>query len=116
MLSSNGNIDFIQIEDRKIAIKGIGKLFYQEGFPISMAIETLNKSNIEVSIFHVVDELIKHGWNNKTILSRLKEDDITDIELFLESSYEDQRAMIYEYLYNSDGEQWLRDNIRSFAN
>ena len=104
----------IRVEDfngRKIAIKGIGKLFYQDGFPISMAISELKNKGIEVSMLHVADECLKNGWSPKTTINKLKadfEDDIDrneiDVELlekFCHAEYEDQREMIFNYLFSS---------------
>lgn len=90
---------------RLIAINGIGKLFYQEGFPIILSIEKLREQNIEVSLFHVADELIKNGWSAKTIISKMREDletDISEIEKFCYATYEDQREMIFNYLFNNE--------------
>jgi hypothetical protein len=98
--------------DRKICLKGVGKMFYQEGFPISMAISEFKKKGIEVSILHVADECLKNGWSPKTTFNKLKadfEEDIDkqnqyDLELlrsFCWNSYEMQREMIFEYLFKS---------------
>ena len=64
-------IDIVTIGKRQIAVRGIGRLFYQDGFPITMSIQCLKEKNIEISILHIVDELIKHGWSNKTILNTI---------------------------------------------
>jgi hypothetical protein len=95
--------------DRLICIGGIGKMFDQEGFPIQMAIEILSKENIEVSMFHVADELLKLGWKCKTIESKLCEDyegniPIELLKQFIYATYEDQREMILEYLFKSNRE------------
>jgi hypothetical protein len=100
-----------QIGDRIICLKGIGKLFYQDGFPISLSISEMKNKGIEVSIFHVADECMKNGWSPKTTFNKLKadfEDDIDkniiDLDLlkkFCYSSYEDQREMIFKYLFFS---------------
>lgn len=98
--------------DRMIAIKGIGKMFFQDGFPISMSISELKKQNVEVSIFHVADECLKNGWSANTTYNKLKadfEDDIDgneyDLELlkqFCNSDYDSQREMIFQYLFNNE--------------
>lgn len=95
--------------DRIICIGGIGKMFDQEGFPIQMAIERLKKENIEVSMFHVADELLKLGWKCKTVESKLSEDyegetPLSDLKIFIWASYEEQREMIFEYLFKSNRE------------
>jgi hypothetical protein len=108
--------------DRNICIKGIGKLFYEQGFPISMSISELKKHNIEVSIFHVADECFKNGWNSKTVFNKLKadfEDDIQnnylnvdELKRFCYSDYETQREMIHQYLFKDiDSINWLKTKI-----
>lgn len=107
--------DRIYVDDfsgRRIAYKGIGKLFFQEGFPISMSVSELRKKGIEVSIFHVADECLKNGWSAKTTFNKLVADfaddidgnnfDIDSLERFCFSSYEDQRKMIFQYLFLDD--------------
>lgn len=96
-------------DDRKIVLKGVGKMFYQDGFPISMAISEFKKKGIEVSILHVADECLKNGWNSKTTLNKLKADfeedidgndfDIATLEKFCNSNWEEQREMIFQYLF-----------------
>lgn len=105
-------IEIIEIKGRKIAITGIGKLFYQEGFPISMAASELKNKNIEVSILHVADECLKNGWSGKTTFNKLKVDfeedidktnhfDLKALEKFCYTDYETQREMIFKYLFGS---------------
>ncbi len=102
-------IRYVSIGDRKIIVKGIGKLFYQDGFPISMAILKAKEKGIEVSLLHVADECLKHGWSEETVLKKLKEEfaddpnrnkyDILGLERFVHASYEDQREMIFQSLF-----------------
>lgn len=97
------------INGRKICIAGIGKMFYQEGFPITMSIHEMTKRGIEVSIYHVADECLKHGWSAKTTFNKLKADlsddiygckvDVQQLEKFCFADYEHQREMIFEYLF-----------------
>ena len=113
----------LRIEDfqgRLICIGGVGKMFYQEGFPISMAVSELKKLNVEVSILHAADECLKNGWSAKTTFRKLKADfeedidnsskdiDWCELELFCSLSndpiwsnggYETQREMIFKYLF-----------------
>lgn len=114
----------IVIEDfggRRIAIKGIGKMFFQDGFPISMAVSELKKRGVEVSIFHVADECLKNGWSPKTTFNKLVADFDEDIDnndfdkerlgKFCYADYEEQRTMIFDYLY---GNRPHSDIINSF--
>lgn len=106
-----------QFGERKIAIKGIGKMFFQEGFPISMAVIELAKKGIEVSIIHCADECLNNGWSAKTVLSKFKEDfadcaeayDENIIDRFCTSSYSYQREMIFQYLFGFTPQEGMDD-------
>lgn len=113
--------DFLidEINGRWVALKGIGKMFYQDGFPISMAVSELKKDNIEVSFFHLVEEFWNNGWSWETIEKKLKGELADDIDKSLEidfnklgtfygcleqpyrknGGYEKSREMIFEYLF-----------------
>lgn len=106
------NFSVHQFGDRTICIGGVGKQFYQDGIPISITVSEFKKMGIEVSLFHVADECLNNGWSKETTLSKLKEDfaddiddNVYDIELlekFVYSTYEDQREMIFDFLFNGD--------------
>lgn len=113
-------MDFLvhKFGDRLICLKGVGKLFYQDGFPISISISELKKKDIEVSILHVADECMKNGWSAKTTFNKLKADmeedidrntyDLTLLNKFCYAPYEEQREMIFKYLFNDDKENALK--------
>lgn len=118
------NNDFLieQFGDRRICIRGIGKMFYQDGFPISFAINEFNKKGIEVSILHIADECLKHGWLPETTYVKLTDElrkDLTNnskaqLKKFCYATYEEQRAMIFEYLFRNDFDlqkQFLKNKI-----
>ena len=101
----------VNINGKDIVLSGVGKKFYQNGYPISMSIEQLSERNISVSMLHVADELLKHGWSPKTVISKLKEEMLMDInhvmsmegiEEFCNSTYEHQREMIFKSLFESE--------------
>jgi len=104
-------LTYEQFGDRNICIKGIGKMFYQDGFPISMAVSESKKKGVEVSIFHVADECLKNGWSAKTTFNKLKADfeedidgnifDLESLEKFCYADYETQREMIFKYLFGT---------------
>lgn len=108
---NNQDFKVIAIGDRNVCLKGIGKMFFQDGFPISMAITELKKKGIEVSIFHVADECIKNGWSAKTTFNKLAADfeddidnnkiDMVSLKTFCYADYETQREMIFQYLWGS---------------
>jgi len=107
--------------ERLICLKGVGKMFYQDGFPISMAVSELKKKGVEVSILHVADECLKNGWSAKTTYNKLKADfeddidgniyDLSLLERFCWSDYESQREMIFQYLFGSS-----TDDVRNGKN
>lgn len=102
-----------KIGGKIIAIRGVGKMFFQEGFPISMAVIELQKKGIEVSILHVADECLKNGWSAETTVRKLT-DDFNDSQekldeallwSFCNNTYEGQREMIFNYLFNDVQEE-----------
>lgn len=100
--------EYIEIGGTSIVIKGIGRAFYSGGFPIALGIDNAIKLGYEVSMFHLADELLKNGWSAKTVIRKLKEEKDLDIngnmnmegvEEFCMKEYEEQRAMIFDYLW-----------------
>lgn len=97
------------IGDRTIVLGGLGRMLYQEGTPIGVLVVEAKRKGWEVSWLHIADELQKHGWSNKTILSRLKEEctdsvipvDLDKLKDFLEADWDSQREMIFQYLFGS---------------
>lgn len=55
------DFEVIEIDGRKIVIRGIGKSFYQDGFPIAMAVSMFLAKGFSVSLFHLADELLKNA-------------------------------------------------------
>ena len=115
-------LKFEKIGSRIVCIEGIGKMFYENGFPLCMAIEKLIKLNIEVSVLHVADELLKNKYSPETVYKKIKEDlqlfsndtyDFASIQKFCFSDYESQRKMIFDFLFNNEKEakQHLSDLI-----
>lgn len=117
------------INGRKIAIDGIAKAFYQDGYPITLAIDECKKQGVEVSLLHVADQLLKHGWEAKTVINKLRNDAMEGISgeinttnwdqlnKFCNSTYEDQREMIFQYLFSETSQQSITgegQNARSF--
>lgn len=99
----------VNIENKNIVIKGLGKLFYQDGIPLSISIHHLKSKNIEVSTLHIADELLKNGWKEKTVVNKITEElkgyitnkQLEDIKTFCNSSYEEQREMIFNSLFKN---------------
>ena len=104
---------------RVICLKGIGKMFYQEGFPISIAVLEFKKKGIEVSLLHIIEEFWDNGWSWKTIEMKLRGELEEDIDKSLvidfdylqkfyncleqprrkNGGYEESRKMIFHYLF-----------------
>ena len=112
------SLKIMSVGDRNIIVKGVAKLYYQDGFTLSMSKDILKENGFELSWLHVADELYKHGWSEKRCLSTLRneiDDDTTynlcvkfikvakgtKTLLYTGSGYEDQRAMLFNYLFES---------------
>ena len=132
-------IEVIQIGNRTIVIRGVGKLFYQEGFPISMALSELNKKGYEVSFLHIADECMNNGWSSKTTIRKLKAESDIDIDgvmsvidwnsleefcrlgdpdIYNKGGYEKQRELIFQYLFGTSSneirQQGFTEEIKDF--
>jgi len=98
-------MEMIEIGTRKVVVRGFGKMFYQEGMPIGILAQEAVKKGFEISWLHVADELLKHGWSPETTYKKLREEmtdsglPTSDIREFCDKSYEDQREMIFKYLF-----------------
>lgn len=113
--------DFIveKFGDRNICVGGVGKMFYQEGFPLSISVEEFSKQDIDVSLLHVVEEFWNNGWSWKTVEMKLRGELEGDINKVLKinfgelmsfyhcleqpqrsrGGYEKSREMIFQYLF-----------------
>lgn len=119
MIIEKDGVKIIITGDRTVVVKGIGKMFMQEGFPLSLSFAVLTSHGYEISIYHLVDELMRHYLDSGTlaykvkdkVLSTLKEcveDDKTvginmeEVAHYISSDYEKQRQMIFTYLWGQD--------------
>lgn len=114
------NLQIVNFGKRTICVKGIGKMFYQDGFPISMSVSELKKKGVEVSFLHIINEFWDNGWSWKTIEMKLRgelegdidkslEIDIDNLKYFYDcleqpkrrnGGYEESREMIFQYLFS----------------
>jgi len=96
-------------------------MLYEQGLPIGMGARVVIEKGFEVSWLHVADELQKNGWPKEAIISRLREEtadsaitcDMDGITSFVNAEYEEQREMIFRYLYGNAETAliWGRQNI-----
>lgn len=116
------NLEIYTIEDKKVCLGGVGKLFYEKGFPISMSAKELSKQDITLSWLHVADECLKHGWSAKTTYNKIQADisdsgerqfDINLLKEFCYSEYEEQREMLFKYLFTNEetASKWLASKL-----
>ena len=123
---SMDNLLIENINGVDIVLKGIGKFFFQDGFPISMSISIFREKNIKVSLYHIASECMQNGWSSKTTFNKLMDEiaddidgntyDITisELEKFCYASYEKQREIIFDYLFsNVDYKKWLINKMSS---
>ena len=88
-------MNYYVINNDKWILSGVGKMFYQDGFPISISIDILTKKGFKVSMFHIADELLKQNWKPKTVLSKLSEEKTLDIDV---SEFAEWDALFIEKL------------------
>ena len=113
-------MEIVTIKDKRFVIKGVGKLFYQEGLPLSVQLKYLQDKNINISLLHLADELLKNGWSPKTTYNKIREElygfidnkDLETIYEFCNKDYEDQRDMIFNNLFNNydDAKTFFKNN------
>jgi hypothetical protein len=114
--------EVIEVGDKKICVAGVGKLFFEGGFPISMSVEEFRKVGVEISFLHLVDELWSNGWSwgtiEKKLVGELSDDinnslefDLVELERFYKcleqpyrsnGGYEKSREMYYNFLFNNE--------------
>jgi len=113
------------IGSRKIVVKGVARMFYESGFPISIAIDEFKSMGIEVSLLHVADQCWDNGWSPETIIKKLKGEcgidinksmssiDWSELEYFCNlldqpnrsnGGYEESREMLFKYLFGCSHE------------
>jgi hypothetical protein len=125
--------EVIDVGDKKICVAGVGKLFFEGGFPISMTMEEFRKVDVEISFLHLIDELWSNGWSWETIEKKLVgelsddinnslEFDLVELERFYKcleqpyrknGGYEESREMFFKYLFGNkeSATAWYRDLI-----
>lgn len=118
---------FCAINNKTICVGGLGKLFYQDGFPIQIGIDLLKEKGIEVSLLHIADELYKHGWEERAILGAFQTDtgkDFDEIEkikefikightneLEIDSRDKTKLPSNYQFIYSSGGYEAQREML-----
>lgn len=106
-----------------IVVKGIGKMFFQEGIPIGIVVKQIQGKGIKVSVLHIADELLKNGWKpERVIISLTHEFNDSSVSIdthllmdFCYADYEAQRDLIFESLFDGDvkiASQFLDDHLK----
>lgn len=124
-------LEIVEINGNKIVIKGIAKLYFEQGIPISITMAKCFENRISVSPYKLADEFIKAGISNERTESILSEaiheiveiphehrlNMINKIRTFLVSDYETQREFIYNSLFNSTdtAKDYLRNQLKQIT-
>lgn len=112
-------IEIAEINNKRIAVKGVARLFFEQGLPISISAMELERKGVTVSYLHIADELIKANWSDKAIINKLNEElvyfgiecDMDLVKHFLSLTYEASREVLFSYLF---GCNW--DSVRNGEN
>lgn len=57
----------------KSVVSGLGKLYFQEGIPLSVLFDSLKDKDIQPSFKHLYDELTENGMKHERIIHLLNE-------------------------------------------
>lgn len=60
-------------EDKRIVLGGLGKLYFQEGIPLSVIFDNCQKWNFVPSFNHLYDDLKGNGMKHERIIHLLNE-------------------------------------------
>lgn len=108
----------VQIDGRQICVRGIGKFYTEVGLPINITIEKMKNKGLEVSLYHLVEELFDMGFNAKRIANILiseldNEHDKSVIIRYLESTDKEKLQLIQDFMFlNSENAlKWLRKQL-----
>lgn len=59
--------------DGNLVVSGLGKLYFQEGIPLSVMFDSLKTKSIQPSFKHLYDELKYNGMKHERIIHLLNE-------------------------------------------
>ena len=126
MIQKSSDFDLITVGNRTTVVKGVARLFYEGGFPLSLCIEQFSSQGIEVSLLHVADQCWSNGWSPSTIMKKLKGEcdldinksmvglDWNRIEKFCDlidqpkrsnGGYEESREMLFQDIFGTTYEE-----------
>ena len=94
----------IEVNSKLICVSGIGKMYFENGLPVSISVQTLQKNGIIYNLLNIADEFAKQGWKKRSILNLLSDElnisekEKESVSIFLNSSYEEQRELIFQSL------------------
>ena len=113
----------ITISGKQIVCGGIGRLFFEDGFPIHLSVDILKEKGIEVSYLHIADELYKNGWKPRAIINTLSQDFPGCEELVTEfinaatmgEKRDDAPPAGQEWIYSKMGYEQQREMLFNFV-
>lgn len=130
MIYKTDDFDIVQIGTRLIVVNGVARLFYEGGFPLSIAIDEFKSKGIVVSLLHVADQCWNNGWSSETIMKKLKGECDIDINKSMSGvdwamlehfcslleqpkrangGYEESREMLFKYLFDTSYDEALNN-------
>ena len=104
-------LQYGQRQGKMVISSGIAKYYSEYGMPLAALQKSAETRGQTISWLNVTDEFLKLGFSKKTILSAFSElsifraeiCDITEIEAFVNSSYSEQRKMLYAFWGDDEG-------------
>lgn len=59
--------------DGKLVVRGIGKMYFETGLPLSIIFDRLKDNNLQPSFLHLYDELMGNGMKHDRIVHLFSE-------------------------------------------
>lgn len=59
--------------DNRLVVSGLGRLYFQEGIPLSVLFDSCQSKGLQPSFKHLYDELKENGMNHDRIIHLLNE-------------------------------------------
>jgi len=103
--------------NESIIVRGLGRFIFEQGLPLSIMIDELKmRGNLKISFLHLADELMRNGWSGHKTISYLKNEtfieDFKPLQEFCDASFEDQRTLLFKFLFGEDPKEIIRAKER----